>query len=122
MRPDLTFPHQTGETSDIRISYCPERVLPRRIVHELVINDRVIARMTAEMCKLPENSFRDLKIAFANDLFMICDEQKIDLLNFFQLVNRHPRVNILQHGCVVVVHCTQFSSVGALDTLCPRSQ
>lgn len=131
IRPDLTFPHQSGGESDIRIAYCPERVLPGRIVHELVANDRVIGGMTpicseaavvlyksfvqgecvvtdvraAEMCKLAENSFRDVGIAFANELSMICDEQGIDVWELIRLANRHPRVNILQPGCGVGGHC-----------------
>ncbi|MBN3852511.1 UDP-N-acetyl-D-mannosamine dehydrogenase [Paraburkholderia sp. Ac-20340] len=131
MRPDLTFPQHAGEASDIRIAYCPERVLPGRIVHELVENDRVIGGMTskcseaavrlyqsfvkgecvvtavraAEMCKLAENSFRDTNIAFANELSMICDEQGIDVWELIRLANRHPRVNILQPGCGVGGHC-----------------
>jgi nucleotide sugar dehydrogenase len=130
-RPDLSFPQQAGEASDIRITYCPERVLPGRIVHELVANDRVIGGMTAgcsalavelyklfvrgecivtdvrtaEMCKLAENSFRDVNIAFANELSMICDKQGIDVWELITLANRHPRVNILQPGCGVGGHC-----------------
>ena len=130
-RPDLSFPQQAGEASDIRIAYCPERVLPGRTVHELVTNDRVIGGMTskcaeaavafyelfvqgecivtnvrtAEMCKLAENSFRDVNIAFANELSMICDEQGIDVWELIKLANRHPRVNILQPGCGVGGHC-----------------
>jgi UDP-N-acetyl-D-mannosaminuronic acid dehydrogenase len=130
-RPDLSFPHQAGDTSDIRIAHCPERVLPGRIVHELVVNDRVIGGMTpkcsevavalyssfvqgecivtnvrtAEMCKLTENSFRDVNIAFANELSMICDKQGIDVWELIKLANRHPRVNILQPGCGVGGHC-----------------
>jgi UDP-N-acetyl-D-mannosaminuronic acid dehydrogenase len=130
-RPDLTFPQQAGVDSDIRIAYCPERVLPGRIVHELVENDRVIGGMTptcseaaialyksfvqgecvvtavreAEMCKLAENSFRDVNIAFANELSMICDEQGIDVWELIRLANRHPRVNILKPGCGVGGHC-----------------
>jgi UDP-N-acetyl-D-mannosaminuronic acid dehydrogenase len=131
LRPDLTFPQCAGDDSDIRIAYCPERVLPGRIVHELVANDRVIGGMThkcsdaavalyrsfvqgecvvtqvraAEMCKLAENSFRDVNIAFANELSMICDEQGIDVWELIRLANRHPRVNILQPGCGVGGHC-----------------
>lgn len=131
IRPDLTFPHQVGVESDIRIAYCPERVLPGRIVHELVANDRIIGGMTphcskaavalyksfvqgeciitdvrvAEMCKLAENSFRDVNIAFANELSMICDTQGIDVWELIRLANRHPRVNILQPGCGVGGHC-----------------
>jgi len=131
MRPDLSFPQQTGMASDIRIAYCPERVLPGRIVHELVANDRVIGGMTsqctqaavalyklfvrgecvvtdartAEMCKLAENSYRDVNIAFANEISMICDAQNIDIWELIRLANRHPRVNILQPGCGVGGHC-----------------
>ncbi|SDR41841.1 UDP-N-acetyl-D-mannosamine dehydrogenase [Paraburkholderia tuberum] len=130
-RPDLSFPQQRGEASDIRIAYCPERVLPGRIVHEIVANDRVIGGMTArcsqaaielyklfvhgeciatdvrtaEMCKLAENSFRDTNIAFANELSMICDQQGINVWELIKLANRHPRVNILQPGCGVGGHC-----------------
>jgi UDP-N-acetyl-D-mannosaminuronic acid dehydrogenase len=131
IRPDLSFPHQAGEASDIRIAHCPERVLPGRIVHELVANDRVIGGMTskcsevaialyglvvqgrcivtdvrtAEMCKLAENSFRDVNVAFANELSMICDKLGIDVWELIALANRHPRVNILQPGCGVGGHC-----------------
>jgi UDP-N-acetyl-D-mannosaminuronic acid dehydrogenase len=130
-RPDLSFPQQLGGTSDIRVAYCPERVLPGRIVHEIVANDRVIGGMTpgcsraaiefyklfvqgeciatdvrtAEMCKLAENSFRDTNIAFANELSMICDLQGINVWELIKLANRHPRVNILSPGCGVGGHC-----------------
>ncbi|MBB5014460.1 UDP-N-acetyl-D-mannosamine dehydrogenase [Rehaibacterium terrae] len=130
-RPDLTFPQQVGEEADIQIAYCPERVLPGKVVHELVANDRVIGGMTrkasdmavalykvfvqgecivtnartAEMCKLTENSFRDVNIAFANELSMICDKLGINVWELIRLANRHPRVNILQPGCGVGGHC-----------------
>lgn len=130
-RPDLTFPQQAGEASDIRIAHCPERVLPGRALHELVENDRIIGGMTplcarhaaelyetfvtgeccitnartAEMCKLTENAFRDVNIAFANELSMICDKLDIDVWELIRLANRHPRVNILQPGCGVGGHC-----------------
>jgi UDP-N-acetyl-D-mannosaminuronic acid dehydrogenase len=130
-RPDLTFPQQVAETADIQIAYCPERVLPGRVVHELVENDRVIGGMTrtatfmaaalyktfvqgdlvatnartAEMCKLTENSFRDVNIAFANELSMICAKLDIDVWELIKLANRHPRVNILQPGAGVGGHC-----------------
>jgi UDP-N-acetyl-D-mannosaminuronic acid dehydrogenase len=130
-RPDLTFPQQAGEAADVQIAYCPERVLPGRVVHELVDNDRVIGGMTraatfmaaalykifvrgeliaanvrtAEMCKLAENSFRDVNIAFANELSMICDRLDIDVHELIRLANRHPRVNILQPGAGVGGHC-----------------
>ncbi|NAT77936.1 UDP-N-acetyl-D-mannosamine dehydrogenase [Dickeya dadantii] len=131
-RPDLSFPQQAGEASDIRIAYCPERVLPGRIMEELLRQDRVIGGMTprcsaraselyrlflldgecamtdsrtAEMCKLTENSFRDVNIAFANELSLICAEQQIDVWALIRLANRHPRVNILQPGPGVGGHC-----------------
>ncbi|PAA22400.1 UDP-N-acetyl-D-mannosamine dehydrogenase [Pseudomonas fragi] len=130
-RPDLTFPQSHGENSDIRIAHCPERVLPGHVLRELVQNDRVIGGMTpkcselaislyqifvqgecivtnartAEMCKLTENSSRDVGIAFANELSMICDKLDIDVWELISLANRHPRVNILQPGPGVGGHC-----------------
>ncbi|MCG8992288.1 UDP-N-acetyl-D-mannosamine dehydrogenase [Laribacter hongkongensis] len=130
-RNDLSFPHQVGESADVNIAYCPERVLPGRVVHELVSNDRVIGGMTqrcsqratelyktfveaeciptnsraAEMCKLTENSFRDVNIAFANELSIICDKLDINVWELIKLANRHPRVNILQPGPGVGGHC-----------------
>lgn len=130
-RPDLSFPQQAGEESDIRVAHCPERVLPGHVLRELVENDRVIGGMTpkcseaaaalykvfvagecvittartAEMCKLTENSFRDVNIAFANELSMICDKLDINVWELIRLANRHPRVNILQPGCGVGGHC-----------------
>ncbi|WP_057092466.1 UDP-N-acetyl-D-mannosamine dehydrogenase [Comamonas thiooxydans] len=130
-RPDLTFPQQAGEDADVQVAHCPERVLPGHVVRELVTNDRVIGGMTkkasemavalyktfvegdcivtnartAEMCKLTENSFRDVNIAFANELSMICDQQGINVWELIALANRHPRVNILQPGAGVGGHC-----------------
>lgn len=130
-RPDLSFPITHGENSDIRIAYCPERVLPGHVLRELVQNDRVIGGMTpkcsaaavslykifvegecvvtnsrtAEMCKLTENSFRDVNIAFANELSIICDKLDINVWELIRLANRHPRVNILQPGPGVGGHC-----------------
>jgi UDP-N-acetyl-D-mannosaminuronic acid dehydrogenase len=130
-RPDLSFPQDSGENSDIRIAHCPERVLPGHVLRELVQNDRVIGGMTpkcsaaavslyqifvegecvvtnartAEMCKLTENSFRDTNIAFANELSMICDKLEINVWELIRLANRHPRVNILQPGPGVGGHC-----------------
>jgi len=130
-RPDLTFPQTHGEDSDIRVAHCPERVLPGHVLRELVQNDRVIGGMTpkcsaaaislykafvegeciitdartAEMCKLTENSFRDVNIAFANELSMICDKLDINVWELIRLANRHPRVNILQPGPGVGGHC-----------------
>lgn len=130
-RPDLTFPQQAGDAADIQVAYCPERVLPGRVMAELRKNDRVIGGMTAtcsqraselyklfvegecvvtnsrtaEMCKLTENSFRDVNIAFANELSLICTEQGINVWELIRLANRHPRVNILQPGPGVGGHC-----------------
>lgn len=130
-RPDLTFPHQAGEAANISMAYCPERVLPGKVIHELVENDRVVGGMTprcadraaslykkfvrgeciitnartAEMCKLTENSSRDVGIAFANELSIICDELNINVWELIRLANRHPRVNILQPGPGVGGHC-----------------
>lgn len=129
-RPDLRFP-QHGGTPDIFIAYCPERVLPGKIMQELIHNDRVIGGMTpacsaqasalyriflqgecvetnartAELCKLTENSFRDVNIAFANELSLICADQGINVWELIALANRHPRVNILQPGPGVGGHC-----------------
>lgn len=131
MRPDLTFPQQAGEQADVNIAYCPERVLPGQVMVELIKNDRVIGGMTpvcsmraselyniflegecvvtnartAEMCKLTENSFRDVNIAFANELSLICADQGINVWELIRLANRHPRVNILQPGPGVGGHC-----------------
>jgi len=115
----------------LHIAYCPERVLPGNVVYELVHNDRVIGGIdeastdkamefygrfvtgqlhrtnsrTAEMCKLTENSSRDVQIAFANELSMICDTAGINVWHLIELANKHPRVNILQPGCGVGGHC-----------------
>jgi len=115
----------------IHIAYCPERVLPGNVMHELVENDRVIGGIdkastqkailfykkyvkgelhatnarTAEMCKLVENSSRDSQIAFANELSLICDKADINVWELIRLANKHPRVNILQPGCGVGGHC-----------------
>lgn len=130
-RPDLSFPHQKGAQSDIRVAHCPERVLPGQVLRELVDNDRVIGGMTercaevaasvyrlfvkaeliytdvrtAEMCKLTENAFRDVNIAFANELSLLCDRHGINVWELVALANLHPRVNILQPGAGVGGHC-----------------
>lgn len=130
-RPDLSFPQDQGDQSDIRIAHCPERVLPGKVMQELVSNDRVIGGMTprcsevaaalyksfvrgdcvltnartAEMAKLTENSFRDVNIAFANELSIVCEKLDINIWELISLSNRHPRVNILQPGPGVGGHC-----------------
>ncbi|MBB3142609.1 UDP-N-acetyl-D-mannosamine dehydrogenase [Halomonas organivorans] len=144
-RPDLTFPQTHGEASDIRIAHCPERVLPGHVVRELVENDRVIGGMTpkcaeaacelykivvqgeciattartAEMAKLTENSFRDVNIAFANELSTICHELDINVWELISLANRHPRVNILTPGAGVGGHCIAVDPWFIVDA-CPE--
>ncbi len=130
-RPDLTFPQQTGEDSDIRVTHCPERILPGQMIKELVENDRIVGGMTpkcseaastlyktfvkgectlttariAEMSKLTENAFRDVNIAFANELSLLCDKMGISVWELIEMANKHPRVSILQPGCGVGGHC-----------------
>lgn len=130
-RPDLKFPQDVGEQSDIMIAHCPERVLPGKVLQELITNDRIVGGITprcskaacelyatfvkgeclttnartAEMCKLTENSFRDVNIAFANELSIICDQLEINVWELISLANHHPRVNILQPGPGVGGHC-----------------
>ena len=131
LRPDLKMPHAGNGATDIAIADCPERVLPGRILVELIDNDRCIGGITprcarkalsfyrgfvrgacittsakaAEMVKLVENSFRDVNIAFANELSLIADKAGIDVWEVIALANRHPRVNILQPGPGVGGHC-----------------
>ena len=130
LRPDLKIPTMLDEEGDVYISYCPERMIPGN-VFELIKNDRIIGGInknsaiktkevyelivegdilltnsrTAEMSKLTENSFRDVNIAFANELSIICDKIGIDVFELIALANRHPRVNILIPGCGVGGHC-----------------
>jgi UDP-N-acetyl-D-mannosaminuronic acid dehydrogenase len=131
-RPDLRFPTQGREPEvDVNVAYCPERVLPGHVVRELVENDRIIGGLTprcseraaalyrvfvkgellvsnartAEMCKLTENSYRDVNIAFANELSIICDKLGINVWELVRLANHHPRVKILQPGAGVGGHC-----------------
>jgi UDP-N-acetyl-D-mannosaminuronic acid dehydrogenase len=131
LRPDLSFPNNGQEDADIMIAYCPERVLPGKVLYELRHNDRIIGGLntasgdaaatfyqaitsgqclkttaeTAEMSKLTENAFRDVNIAFANELSLICDKLDINVWNLIDLVNCHPRVNVLQPGSGVGGHC-----------------
>tara|TARA_B100000700_G_C15061268_1_gene866020 strand:+ start:1706 stop:2965 length:1260 start_codon:yes stop_codon:yes gene_type:complete len=131
LRPDLGFPHEDLNEVDINIAYCPERVIPGNTLNELISNDRVIGGITdkcankasnfyskiitgkcyktsaetAELSKLAENSFRDVNIAFANELSMICDENNINPWELIEIANKHPRVNILQPGPGVGGHC-----------------
>ncbi|QMT34527.1 UDP-N-acetyl-D-mannosamine dehydrogenase [Conchiformibius steedae DSM 2580] len=131
LRPDLVFPQQSYDNPDIFIAHCPERVLPGKVLQELISNDRIVGGLTtycsqkaielyqvfvkgecvatnartAEMCKLTENSFRDVNIAFANELSIICEKLNINVWELIGLANRHPRVNILQPGPGVGGHC-----------------
>ena len=128
---DLIYSKRPELVDNIFIAYCPERVLPGNVMYELIYNDRVIGGVndlstekainfyqkfvkgklhatndkTAEMCKLVENSSRDVQIAFANELSLICDKAEIDVWKLIDLANKHPRVNILQPGCGVGGHC-----------------
>lgn len=130
-RPDLSFPLHSTDIADVNVAHCPERVLPGYVVKELVENDRVIGGITprcsqrcldlykvfvkgecvvtnartAEMAKLTENASRDVGIAFANELSLICDRLDIDVWELIRLANRHPRVEILQPGPGVGGHC-----------------
>ena len=127
----LIFSERPELNGRIHIAYCPERVLPGNVLHELIHNERVIGGIdpeatekaigfysrfvkgtlhrtdsrTAEMCKLTENSSRDVQIAFANELSLICDKAGIDVWKLIDLANKHPRVNILKPGCGVGGHC-----------------
>ena len=128
---ELIFQERPELKGNIHIAYCPERVLPGNVIYELVNNDRVIGGMdeastshaiefysqfvtgmlhrtnarTAELCKLTENSSRDVQIAFANELSMICEQAGINVWDLINLANKHPRVNILHPGCGVGGHC-----------------
>lgn len=130
-RPDLKLPHAASGQADIQVAHCPERVLPGKILYEVIHNDRVIGGITpecanaalslyqiisraechitnartAELVKLSENAFRDVNIAFANELNYICDQLKIDVWELIGLANLHPRVNILKPGPGVGGHC-----------------
>jgi UDP-N-acetyl-D-mannosaminuronic acid dehydrogenase len=131
LRPDLKIPGHCTGSADVAIAYCPERVLPGRILVELIDNDRVIGGVTprcarkalqfyrrfvrgacvtttakaAEMTKLAENAFRDVNIAFANELSLVADHMGVDVWEVIRLANRHPRVNILSPGPGVGGHC-----------------
>jgi UDP-N-acetyl-D-mannosaminuronic acid dehydrogenase len=131
LRTDLTLPHTTEGVPDVYVAHCPERVLPGRIMIEMVTNDRVVGGITArcaaraaalyrvfaqgqilqsdaasaEMAKLVENAYRDVNIGFANELSLICEKLKLDVWEVIRLANHHPRVNILTPGPGVGGHC-----------------
>jgi UDP-N-acetyl-D-mannosaminuronic acid dehydrogenase len=130
-RPDLRFPHDHPDDPQVYVAHCPERVLPGRIMLELVTNDRLVGGLTpecarraaalyrvfcrgevvvtdapsAEMAKLVENSFRDVNIAFANELAAVCEAMDLDVWEVIRLANKHPRVNVLNPGPGVGGHC-----------------
>lgn len=136
LRPDLRMPHDGETGADIFIAHCPERVLPGRIMIEMITNDRVIGGLTprcaekaasiyrlfaqgeilltdaasAEMAKLVENAYRDVNIAFANEIALINESLHIDVWEVIRLANRHPRVNILSPGPGVGGHCIPVDS------------
>lgn len=129
--PELRFPHEAGDAADVQVAHSPERVLPGQVLLEMVRNDRVIGGIsrvcarraaafyrlfvngqcvetdarTAELVKLSENAYRDVNIAFANELSIICDRLGLDVWEVISLTNRHPRVNVLQPGPGVGGHC-----------------
>jgi len=131
LRPDLRLPHATDGVPDVFVAHCPERVLPGRIMIEIVTNDRVVGGISprcaekaaslyrvfvqgkivqsdasnAEMAKLVENAYRDVNIGFANELSLICEKLKLDVWEVIRLANHHPRVNILTPGPGVGGHC-----------------
>jgi UDP-N-acetyl-D-mannosaminuronic acid dehydrogenase len=130
-RPDLAFPPAAQGAPDVHVAYCPERILPGHVLRELVDNDRIVGGITpqcaaravefysifmtgeclltnartAELAKLTENSFRDVNIAFANELSLISDKLDVDVWDLIKLANRHPRVDILRPGPGVGGHC-----------------
>jgi UDP-N-acetyl-D-mannosaminuronic acid dehydrogenase len=147
-RPDLRFPVQAGEDSDVYVCYCPERIYPGNTIHELIFNTRVIGGMTpkcaqmaaevykifmrgdifitdtktAELCKLAENTFRDINIAYANELSIISDKYDVNIWELIRLANNHPRVNILQPGCGVGGHCIAVDPWFIVDGMPDHSQ
>ena len=131
LRPDLILPKPLKDKADVHVAHCPERVLPGNVLRELVDNDRIIGGIspncaaaaadlyqtfvkgelyltnarTAELAKLVENAYRDVNIAFANELSLICERLSINVWDMIELANRHPRVNILKPGPGVGGHC-----------------
>ena len=157
LRPDLHLPHATEGIPDVYVAHCPERVLPGRIMIEMVTNDRVVGGVTprcaakaaaiyrvfcqgeilltdaasAEMAKLVENAYRDVNIAFANELSLICESLKLDVWEVIKMANRHPRVNILTprprrrrplHRRRPLVHRRRRPRAGRPDPDGPRGQ
>jgi UDP-N-acetyl-D-mannosaminuronic acid dehydrogenase len=148
LRPDLRMPSATERSADLFVAHCPERVLPGRIMIEMITNDRVVGGLTprcaekaasiyrvfaqgeilltdaasAEMAKLAENAYRDVSLAFANELSLICESLHIDVWEVIRLANRHPRVSILNPGPGVGGHCIPVDPwfiISAAPTLSP---
>jgi UDP-N-acetyl-D-mannosaminuronic acid dehydrogenase len=141
LRPDLKFPHLHGENADVMVAYSPERVLPGKVLTELINNDRSIGGLSkassaravelysrfvtgdlfitsaesAELVKLTENAFRDVNIAFANELAGVCQDLSLNVWEVIELANRHPRVNILQPGPGVGGHCIAVDPYFIID-------
>lgn len=141
LRPDLKFPHVHGEKADVLVAYSPERVLPGKVLTELINNDRSIGGLSkksstravelyssfvggdlfitsaesAELVKLTENAFRDVNIAFANELAAVCQDLSLNVWEVIELANRHPRVNILQPGPGVGGHCIAVDPYFIID-------
>ncbi|MEP6808639.1 MAG: UDP-N-acetyl-D-mannosamine dehydrogenase [Chthoniobacterales bacterium] len=146
LRPDLTFPHQQEEDADVLVAYSPERVLPGKVLIEIINNDRSIGGLSrhssertaslyanfvggdlfltsaesAELVKLTENAFRDVNIAFANELAAVCQDLRLNVWEVIDLANRHPRVNILQPGPGVGGHCIAVDPYFIIDAA-PKS-
>lgn len=141
LRPDLSFPHSAGEEADVQVAYSPERVLPGKVLTELVNNDRSVGGISrrsseraaslyasfvagdlvitsaeaAELVKLTENAFRDVNIAFANELASVCSHLNLNVWEVIELANRHPRVSILQPGPGVGGHCIAVDPYFIID-------
>ncbi|MEM7210496.1 MAG: UDP-N-acetyl-D-mannosamine dehydrogenase [Pseudomonadota bacterium] len=147
-RQDLSFPQNAGDLADVQVAHCPERVLPGKVLHEVVHNSRVIGGMTrhcaaravafyrhavqgechvtdartAELAKLTENAFRDVNIAFANELSVICHDLGIDPWELIEMANKHPRVNILNPGPGVGGHCIAVDPWFIVDSAPEKAQ
>jgi len=148
LRPDLKFPVEHGEEADVFVAYSPERVLPGKVLTELINNDRSIGGLSrksseraaalyatfvggdlfitsaesAELVKLTENAFRDVNIAFANELAEVCQGLSLNVWEVIELANRHPRVNILQPGPGVGGHCIAVDPYFIIDAAPDHTQ
>jgi UDP-N-acetyl-D-mannosaminuronic acid dehydrogenase len=148
LRPDIKCPSKTNQSSDIFVAYSPERILPGQTIKELISNSRVVGGIseictqkalsfystyvkgeifatnsaTAEMCKLAENSYRDVNLAFANELSILCENASIDVNEVIKYSNFHPRVNILEPGCGVGGHCIPIDPWFLVDTFGKKAQ